>query len=88
MPIVEKKDGRIIRTGSSYTQFRLKLYCYQSGQCAKCEWATSLDADIMSDHAFHCHHKAGRGLGGSKRDDTFEACEGLCGRCHRKEHHQ
>lgn len=82
------KDGRTIRKGQHYTQFRRELYVHQLGLCAECRRYTYLDVPLEWDTAFHTDHEAGRGMGGGKRDDTFEACKGKCGRCHRKKHNQ
>jgi hypothetical protein len=80
------KDGRTIRTGKDYTDFRSVLWHQQMGTCAECRIDTSLTADIESDYSFHVHHIGGRGLGGSKRDDVSGKCVGLCGLHHREEH--
>jgi hypothetical protein len=83
------KDGRTIREGKDYTIFRWQLWERQTvGMCARCHKGTSLSADPEDYNSFHVHHVNGRGMGGGKRDDTFEACVGLCGACHRKEHGQ
>lgn len=88
MPIKATKDGRVIRTGKAYTDFRAHMHRRQNCLCNRCGRYTSLTSDLMSDHSFHVHHRDGRGMGGSKRDDTFESCEGICGKDHRKEHGQ
>lgn len=80
------KDGRRILSGKDYTEFRQDLHSRQSGNCAECGKVTSLTAPIESDWSFHTDHTKGRG--GGKRDDTFEACKGLCGSCHRNKHNQ
>ena len=82
------KDGRTILTGRDYTAFRYKLWKSQRGNCKECGRVTSITADLESDWSFHVDHKAGRGMGGSRRDDTFEACQGLCGLHHREKHNQ
>jgi hypothetical protein len=79
--------GRTIRTGGHYTTFREEMWRRQGGTC-ECGRHTSLTNHLMSDYSFHVHHRRGRGMGGSRRDDTFAACVGLCGFCHRKEHGQ
>jgi hypothetical protein len=88
MPVKMTKDGRTIRTGVHYTIFRAQMYDKLGGSCQKCERSTSLHVPPEYDGSFHCHHRNGRGLGGGKRDDTHEACEGLCGKCHRAEHNR
>lgn len=88
MPIKVTKDGRTIRAGRDYSQLRRDLHFQQDARCVRCKRFTFLTAYIEQDNSFHVHHTNGRGMGGSKRDDTLEACEGLCGKCHRKEHHQ
>lgn len=82
------KDGRVIRSGRDYSQFRRDLHFLQDALCARCLRYTLLGAWLEDDNSFHVHHTNGRGMGGSKRDDTLEACEGLCGKCHREEHNQ
>ena len=88
MPIEVTKDGRTIRTKRSYSEFRYALWNKQEGRCVNCGRDTYLAVPIEWDNAFHVHHKNGRGMGGSKRDDTFESCKGWCGKCHRIEHGQ
>ena len=80
------KDGRTIRTDSDYTKFRGHLYQYQSGECFNCSRLTELSMPHECDESFHVHHVDGRGMGGSKRNDTLEACKGLYGKCHRTIH--
>ena len=82
------KDGRVKLTGKDYTAFRYELYQSQGAQCNNCPRCTSLWMEPEYDSSFHVHHINGRGMGGSKRSDTFLACVGLCGSCHRKEHNQ
>jgi len=86
--ITTTKDGRIIRKGADYTEFRLKLHWLQLGRCTRCGGYSEPSLPPESAFSFHVHHTNGRGMGGAKRDDTFESCEGLCGNCHRKEHNQ
>ena len=86
--IETKKDGRTIRTGKDYTLFRHVLWKEQKGCCTECGRFTSLNAELISDFSFHTDHTNGRGMGGSKRDDTSSSCRGMCGYCHRKKHGQ
>lgn len=82
------KDGRTILTGKDYTRFRSRLHEQSYDLCIRCGRRALLSVPLDWDNSFHVHHKNGRGMGGSKRDDTFESCEGLCGKCHREEHNQ
>lgn len=93
MAIEIKKDGRTIRTKKDYSKFRRELYYSQHGRCIRCERPTMFNIDIDSDYAFHVAHRGSRGMGSSFRDDVLgpnkgQVLGGLCGRCHRKEHHQ
>ena len=86
MSIKITKDGRTLRSGKDYTKFRRALYFQQKMNCFECGTATSISADLVSEYSFHVDHTNGRAAG--KRDDTPEACKGLCGKCHRIKHHQ
>jgi hypothetical protein len=86
MSVTITKDGRTIRTHADYTNFRKALYASQDGFCGWCRRSTDLDAELECDWAFHVDHTKGRG--GGKRDDSFEACVGACGKCHRIKHGQ
>jgi len=85
---IKVRAGRTKRDGKDYTIFRRELWRLQYGNCVTCGKPTSLEADLEMDWSFHVDHKAGRGLGGSKRDDSFDDCEGLCGLHHRVKHGQ
>jgi hypothetical protein len=65
---------------------RIALWKYQLGECFECGLDTAIDLPPEYANSFHVHHKRGRG--GGKRDDTLEACVGLCGADHRKVHNQ
>ncbi len=88
MAVSIKKDGRTIRSGVDYTEFRRDLHDHQFGRCYRCRSFTSLADEPLMRTSFHVHHVGGRGMGGSKRDDVFSKVEGLCGSCHREEHNQ
>jgi hypothetical protein len=64
------KDGRTVRTGRDYTKFRIERHTAQHSQCAECGRITVLWHPLEWDDSFHVHHEGGRGMGGSKRDDT------------------
>lgn len=88
MAVKVTKDGRTIRSGKTYTAFRYELWLCQNKLCADCGRQTDLHVDLSWNTSFHIDHVDGRGLGGSKRDDTFLACKGKCGKCHRIKHGQ
>jgi len=77
MAIRTYKDGRVKLTGSDYKMLRWAKYFKQDSKCAKC-----------GEHVFfsmmELHHLKGRGMMGSKRDDTLKTTEGLCKTCHTK----
>jgi hypothetical protein len=77
------KDGRTIRSGSHYAQFRKAVWALQGSRCGRCgRWVT------FDPESWQVHHVNGRGMGGSKRDDIFTEVEGLCIHCHSAEHGQ
>src|ERR1039457_648509 len=80
------KDGRTILSGKDYTAFRQAIYVAQNSLCGYCRRTTSLTVDIECDWSFQVDHTRGRG--GGRRDDTYEACSGVCGGCHRRKHNQ
>ena len=88
MAIKVNKSGLTKRTGKDYTAFRYELWLAQDKLCIDCGRFTDLTADLHCDNSFHTDHTGGRGMGGSKRDDTFYTCKGKCGKCHRIKHHQ
>ena len=59
---------------AEYRALSVKKYVEQKGRCARCGKVQSLQL----------HHKHGRGLGGSKRQDTEEGTELCCQLCHDK----
>jgi hypothetical protein len=83
-----KRDGRVIRTGRDYSEFRKSIFENQNGCCADCGIACEFVADPDWHCSFHVHHKHGRGLGGSRRTDTLEECVGWCGACHHSHHEE
>ena len=87
MPILTKKDGRTVRTGRAYTLFRGELYNRPERPLFSM-WPASLHVVAVGVGRRFVHHKHGRGLGGGKRDDTFEECVGWCGKCDGKEHNE
>lgn len=95
MAVEIKKDGRTIRTGADYSQFRRSLHQSQQGRCIgeRCGKLTSLVVPIEWGNSFHVAHRGSRGMGGGFRDDVVgpkrgQVEGGLCGSCHRREHNQ
>jgi len=93
MAIKTTKDGRVIRSGSDYADFRRDLWRKQRWTCCTCSRITGLDMPIESDYSFHVAHRGSRGMGGGFRDDVVgtkrgQVEGGKCGGCHRKEHGQ
>lgn len=82
------KDGRTIRTGKHYSQFRAQVFLSQNAECGHCGTGVALSSPPEWASSFHLHHKNGRGMGGGKRNDIPSEVEGLCRDCHQKEHHQ
>ena len=76
MTISVTKDGRTKLTGKHYTAFRYELWMAQNRKCIECGRVTDIQAELHRDDSFHTDHLNGRGLGGSKRDDTFKSCVG------------
>ena len=87
------KDGRTIRTGKHYTEFRAYLFVSQNARCIECERITSTSSPLEYDDSFHVAHRGSRGMGSAIRDDVVgpkrgQVEGGKCGSCHRKEHGQ
>lgn len=91
--IVQKKDGReICRTPHQWAKRREEVWKRDGCKCVKCSRVVPLHdvhdietGDVVM-KAAEIHHKRGRGLGGSLRDDRPEALETLCTWCHRQGH--
>lgn len=98
MSIKITHDGRTLRTGRDYTEFRRYVFTYQGGHCDNpdCEVdngrPTGLLRPLEWDDSFHLNHLYGRG--GGKRDDVLfrddgkQMVRGECGKCHRVSHGQ
>ena len=80
------KDGRTIKTGADYLLFRMEVAESQRHRCAMCGRFIFFHHSFELDDSCHLHHRNGRGMGGSKRDDTPDMCVALCGKCHRGIH--
>ena len=91
--VVIKKDGRVVlRTPAQWAKRREEVWERDARKCVRCAAGVPLHdlCDPMTGDvvmiAAEIHHKRGRGLGGSLRDDRLEALETLCFRCHSKHH--
>ena len=73
------KDGRTIRTGKHYTDFRREIYRASGNMCENCGRTVRFE-DMQ------LHHKNGRGMGGGKRNDVENEVQALCFNCHRYAH--
>lgn len=87
------KDGRTIRTGKDYKEFRSGLHSLQNARCLACPRITRIDVPLEWDNAFHVSHRGSRGMGSAIRDDVVgprrgQVEGGKCGKCHREEHGQ
>jgi hypothetical protein len=76
----QPKDGRLIERAGKYQRTKAQMWARQSGRCAKCD-------GYMPRPSFgHRHHPGGRGLGGSKRDDSKTLL--WCANCHILDHEE
>lgn len=86
MAIEFYKDGRVKLTGYHYRLLRHKKWLQQDLKCGETDaikkGRPGCGREITFDE-MELHHKNGRGMMGSKRDDTLEATEGLCKKCHK-----
>lgn len=93
MSIQRTKDGRTIRSGKDYTEFRLSLWKEQAYRCMDCNRITDATLHPSCYRSFHVAHRGSRGMGGAIRDDVVgpkrgQVEGGKCSRCHRQEHSQ
>ena len=72
------KDGRLIESPSQYRATKLEMFNDQQGMCERCFRPMNSLSDA------HRHHPGGRGMGGSKRDDSKTVL--WCENCHVQEH--
>lgn len=71
-------DGRVLLSGKDYTANKIEFWSHQGERCAGC-------GRRMDWREMHFHHFRGRGIGGSKRDDSDPRNQVLCPPCHAKE---
>lgn len=80
------KDGRVICRGADMKALRERVGEREGEICQGCgEWTAIYPAEGQT--AGEMHHKRGRGMGSSKRNDIASEMEWLCGGpsgCHRK----
>lgn len=81
MAVKRRKDGRVILTGKDYTEHKRRVWLSQDKLCATCGFYVQ-----FSDSEFD--HHAGRGLGGSRRDDMDERNTVRHSFCHALRHYK
>jgi hypothetical protein len=74
------KDGRLIESNSDYRKTKRQMWEGQLGICGK----EDCNLYMPTPQDGHRHHPGGRGMGGSKRDDSKTVL--WCELCHTKEH--
>lgn len=72
------KDGRLQESPYRYRKTKAEMLREQGNECANCF------RPIYSPEEADRHHPGGRGLGGSKRDDSKTVL--WCENCHVREH--
>lgn len=72
------KDGRVIESPHRYNITKEQMWARQNGCCSNCGRYEGYAKNM------HRHHLGGRGMGGSKRDDSKTVL--WCERCHVEEH--
>ena len=72
------RDGREFRYGEDMSVRRHEIWERTGGFCERMGCNRNI-----SEETFHVHHKRHRSKGGAENMDNLE---GLCGRCHKKEH--
>lgn len=76
-------DGRVICRGADMTDLRERVGLREAELCQGCEgWAPIYPPEGTL--AGEMHHKHGRGMGSSKRNDIAAEMDWLCQTCHRK----
>jgi hypothetical protein len=82
------KDGRTILSGQDYRDFKMQRLVVDKYHCSIDPVMTDDGPVTLGCGRFigYCnadlHHIDGRGMGGSKRDDTIAKTRALCRSCH------
>lgn len=84
LPFPKPKDseGRVKLSEGDYRRLRAQVYSEQGRRCARCSTVILALGNMELNHIRH------RKMGGGSRDDSRANVEGLCFKCHRKEHNQ
>lgn len=81
----QPKDGRLVESRSQYSRSKHAMWIRQQRLCACADGKGKICGKFMPSPAHgHRHHPGGRGLGGSKRDDSKTVL--WCIECHLEEH--
>ena len=76
----QPKDGRLIESPSRYRISKRALWAEQNQRCGKEGCRNFMPTPAHG----HRHHPGGRGIGGSKRDDSKTVL--WCLKCHKEYH--
>ena len=82
------KDGRTILSGQDYSGLKLQRLAVDWYRCSldpvmKDDGPITLGCNrLLTFYSADLHHIDGRGMGGSKRDDTIAKTRALCRSCH------
>jgi hypothetical protein len=80
----QPKDGRLIESPRQYRTTKHAMWMRQHWRCARTVDGKVCNRFMPSPAHGHRHHPGGRGLGGSKRDDSKTVL--WCIECHLEEH--
>ena len=82
----DRKRRRQARTRAGKA-FREAVRQRDGYHCRHCGRPVRKTTDFLADHAAHVHHLRGRNVAPEDKYNP-DAAITLCGKCHRKEHHQ
>ena len=80
----QPKDGRLIESPRQYKETKRAMWQKQLALCANVKDGKPCLRFMPTPAYGHRHHPGGRGLGGSKRDDSKTVL--WCIECHQEEH--
>lgn len=80
----QPKDGRRIESSREYSANKRSMWERQHRRCVRVRYGKVCNAFMPSPAYGHRHHPGGRGIGGSKRDDSKTVL--WCIECHLEEH--